>query len=153
MKKIVFQCVGNILLFTFMALAFLFPLSEVTQERYWIGGSLTIFPFLLIAYLIIYPVTYRLFAKKFQGGKGANSELAYLDEREKTIVAESTKIAYKVLVGGLIFIIPAIGGVRFFSLFSGIEISIYSTSIVLLATLLNVATVFYCIKWCLEYKK
>lgn len=153
MKKTVFQCVGNVLLFTFLGLAFLYPFSEVVQTELEFGGSVSIFPFLLIAYLIAYPVIYYILAKKYRWGKGADSELTYSDEREKIIVAESTKVAYKALIGGLIFIIPAIGGVKFFSLFTGMEISIYVTSIALLTALLNIATVLYCAKWCLEYKK
>lgn len=117
------------------------------------GGSVSIFPLLLIAYLIAYPVIYYILAKKYRWGKGADSELTYSDEREKIIVAESTKVAYKLLIGGLIFIIQTIGGVKFFSLFTGMEISIYATSIALLTALLNTATVLYCIKWCREYKK
>ena len=153
MKKVVFQCTGNVLMFTLLGLALLYPLTEIVQIEGGFAGSPSIFLFLLMAYLIAYPVAYGVIAKKNQWGKDNDSELAYSDEREKIIVAESTKVAYKALVGGLIFIIPAIGGVRLFSLFTGVDISAYATSIVLLTLLLDSAMVSYCIKWCCEYKK
>ena len=153
MKKTVFQCIGNVLLFTLMGLAFMFPFSEVTQMEMGFQGSITIFPFLLIAYLIVYPIVHYILVKKYHWGKSANSELAYSDEREKIIVSESTKIAYRVLIGGLIITIAAIGGIKFFSLSTGMDISTYSTSIALLTVLLDIATISYCVKWCREYKK
>ena len=147
MKKTIIQCSGNVLLFTLMGLAFMFPFSEVTQMEMGFQGSVTIFPFLLIAYLIVYPIVH------YHWGKNADSELAYSDEREKIIVSESTKIAYKVLIGGLIITIAAIGGVKFFSLSTGMDISTYLSSIALSTALLDIATISYCAKWCWEYKK
>ena len=153
MKKTIFICIGNVILFTLLGLTFLFPFSEIIQEDFGLGFSPSVFPFLLLIYFIAYPIVYHIVAKKYRLAKGADSELAFSDEREKIIVAESTKVAYKALVGGLLFIIATIGGVKFFSLFSGVEISIYMTTIILLTILLNVAMVTYCIKWCREYKK
>ena len=153
MKRTVFQCIGNILLFTLLGLAFLFPFSEIIPMETGFQGSVSIFPFLLIAYLIAYPIIHYVTRKKCHWEKSADSELAYSDEREKIIVAESTKIAYQVLVSGLIFAIAAIGGVKLFSLSTGVDISIYLTSIALLTLLLDVTTISYCIKWCKEYKK
>lgn len=153
MKKTVFQCIGNVFLFTLLGLAFLYPFSEIVQTEFMLGGSVSIFPILLIAYLVIYPAVYYILAKKYNWAKGSNTELAYSDEREKIIVAESTTVAYKALIGGLIFTIPAIGGVRLFSLFTGMEISVYAASVAMLTALLNIATILYCAKWCKEYKK
>jgi hypothetical protein len=153
MKRTVFQCAGNVLSFTFMGLAFLFPASEVVKTETGIGASLTFFPFLMIGFPIVYFIIYLILAKKYRWGKGDNSELAYSDEREKIIVAESTKVAYKVLIGGLIFVIPAIGGANFFSIFTGTGINIYMVAITLLTLLLNTAMISYCVKWYLEYKK
>lgn len=110
-------------------------------------------PLLLIAYLIVYPVIYYIFTKKSPWRKGAESELTYSDEREKTIVAESTKIAYIALIGGLIISIAVIGGLKFFSLSTGMNVSIYFVSISLLTALLDIATISYCAKWCWEYTK
>jgi hypothetical protein len=155
MRKTVFLCVANALLFVLVGLAFLYPASEVIQSQTPPGLEFrpTIFPLLLAVYLVVYPATCFILAKKYRWRKQADSELTYADEREKTIVAESTKVAYKVLIGGLIVIIPTIGGVRFFSLFSGMDLGIYPTSIALLAALLVVATISYCVKWCLEYRE
>lgn len=153
MKKTVILCVGNTLLFTLFGLAFLLPFSEISQMEFGFNGTVTIFPFLLIAYLIAYPIIWFILKKKYHWGKKDNSELAYSDEREKIIVAESTKTAYIVLIGGLILIIAAIGGVKFFSLSTGMNISSYTVSVALLTVLLDVATISYCVKWCLEYNK
>jgi len=153
MKKTVFQCFGNVLLFTLMGLAFMFPFSEVTQMEIGFQGTVTIFPILLIAYLIVYPIVHYILVKKYHWGKSANSELAYSDEREKIIVLESTKVAYKVLIGGLIITIAAIGGIEIISLSTSMDISTYSPSIALLTVLLDIATISYCVKWCREYKK
>jgi len=153
MKRTLFLCIGNAGLFTLIGLAFLYPFSGVTQMEMGFQGSVTIFPLLLIAYLIAYPVIHYVLAKKYHWGEKDNSELAYSDEREKAIVAESTKIAYMVLVGGLIITIAVIGSVKFFSLSTGMDISIYSTSIALLTALLVIATISYCVKWCWEYRK
>ena len=152
MKKTIIHCIGNLLLFTLMGLAFLFPFSEVSKMEIGFQGSVTVFPFLLIGYLIMCPIVHYILAKKYHWKKRADSELAYSDEREKIIVAESTKISYQVLIGGLITTIAVIGGVKFFSLFTSVEISIYSTSITLLTVLLDIAAISYCIKWCQEYK-
>ena len=153
MRRTIFLCVGNVLLFSFFGLAFLFPFSAFTPMEYGYGfqARLTIFPLLLVAYLIIYPLTCHILGKRYRWGKGAGSELSCEDEREDVIVAASTKVAYQSLIGGLLVLIPAIGGVRFFSLFTGIEISIYATAIALLTVLLIVATVLYCVTWCRSY--
>jgi hypothetical protein len=136
-----------------MGLAFLFPVSDVVITENGIGGSLTIFPFLMIAVPIVYLIAYFILAKKYHWGKADNSELAYSDEREKIIVAQSTKVAYKVLIGGLIFVVAAIGGINFFSIFTSMGISIYMVAIALITLLLNIAMISYCVKWCMEYKK
>jgi hypothetical protein len=107
----------------------------------------------LIIYLIIYPVVYYTIGKILKWNKKDNSELSYSDEREKVIVSEAAKTSYKILVGGLIIIIAIIGGVRFFSLFTHENISIYFVSVLLLTILLVISTVLYCIKWCMEYRR
>lgn len=94
-----------------------------------------------------------ILARKYHWEKSANSELTYSDEREKVIALESTKIAYKLLTGGLIVTIAAIGGVKFFSLSTSMDISTYSTSVALLTVLLDIATILYFVKWYREYKK
>lgn len=153
MNKMIFQCSGNAILFLLLGLAFLFPFSEIVQFEGGFGASVSIFPCLLLIYLVAFPVLYYVLAKKNRWKDKKGSELAYSDEREKAIVAEATRAAYLVLVGGLIMSIAAIGGVRLLSLATGVGISIYAVSVALLMALLVVATVTYCIKWCLEYRK
>ena len=154
MKKTIFISAGNTILFVLFGLAFLFPFSKIHQiQGTGFSGTITIYPILLFIYLIIYPVVYSVLRKTLKWGKKDNSELVFSDEREKVIVSEAAKTSYKVLVGGLIVIIAIIGGVRFFSLFTHEEISIYFTSVLLLTMLLVISTVSYCIKWCLEYHK
>jgi uncharacterized membrane protein len=154
MKKTIFISVGNIILFLLFGLTFLFPFSEIYQiETTGFRGTFTIYPILLVIYLIIYPVVYYITGKKLKWNKKDNSELSFSDEREKVIVSEAAKTSYKILVGGLIVIIAIIGGVKFFSLFTHENISIYFVSVLLLTILLVVSTVFYCIKWCLEYRR
>ncbi|WP_312443321.1 hypothetical protein [Lacrimispora sp.] len=154
MKKTIFISVGNTILFLLFGLAFLFPFSEIYQvENTGFSGTISIYPILLIIYLIIYPVVYYTIGKKLKWNKKDNSELSFSDEREKVIVSEAAKTSYKILVGGLIIIIAIIGGVRFFSLFTHENISIYFVSVLLLTILLVISTVFYCIKWCLEYRR
>lgn len=153
MRKIIFNCVGNILLFTLLGLAFANPFSSISQTEYGFSANITVFPFLLGIYMIAYPIIYFIVKRKFEWSKDVNSEMAYSDERERVIVGEASKTAYQVLVGGLITIIAAIGGIRFFSLFTNQDISIYAASILLLTMLLVITTISYCIRWCLEYKK
>lgn len=153
MKKIIFQCVSNTILFTLFGLAFLFPFSNISQTENGFSGSITVFPLLLGAYLLIYPVIYYVLAKMYKWNKKDNSELAFSDEREKVIMSEAAKTAYKVLIGGLIAIMASIGGLKFFSMSMNVDISIYLASIALLTILLVVATVTYCVIWCLEYRK
>lgn len=154
MKKIVIKSVGNIILFSLFGLAFLFPFSEIgVIENVGFRTTISIYPIMLAAYLIIYPILYYILRKRLMWSKKDVSELAFSDEREKVIVAEATKTSYITLIGGLIVGIAIIGGVKLFSLFTHEDISIYFISILLMTILLVVSTVSYCIKWCLEYCK
>lgn len=154
MRKTIFISAGNTMLFLLFGLTFLFPFSDIHQiESTGFSGTITIYPILLIIYLIIYPIVYYILGKILKWGDKNNSELTFSDEREKVIVSEAAKTSYKVLMGGLIVILAIIGGVRFFSLFTHENISIYFTSVLLLTMLLVISTVLYCIKWCLGYRK
>jgi|GEM_PF-4137750 len=102
--------------------------------------------------MILYPIVLTVLGKKLRWGHKA-SELSFRDEREQLIVAQSTKTAYYTLIGGLITAICALGGLRFFSAFSGITISIYAAAIILMTALLDVAAAAFCLKWCWEYRK
>lgn len=154
MKKTIFISIANAILFLLFGLAFLFPFSEINQTgTAGFKGTITIYPILLIIYMIIYPIVYYILRKTFKWNKKDNSELTFLDEREKMIVYKAAKTAYKILIGGLIVIIAIIGGVKFFSLFTHENISIYIVSVSLLTILLVLSSISYCIKWCIEYRK
>ena len=154
MSKIIIKSTGNIILFLLFGLAFLFPASEFRQTgEIGFGASPTIFPLLLVLYLVAYPIVYHILQKALRWDKKDNSELTFSDEREKMIVAEATKVSYVILTGGLLFSIAAIGGVRLFSLFIHQDISIYFTGVLLLTAVLIISSLAYCIKWCVEYRK
>lgn len=154
MKKTIFICTGNSILFLLWGLAFLFPFSKI-QPLAGTGftAKITIFPVLLIAYLIFYPTLLYIAKKRYAWGKKEDSELAFADEREKIIVEEAAKTAYKTLIGGIIACIAILGAVQFFSLFTQKAISLYFTSILLLTILLIIATIAYCLQWCIGYRK
>lgn len=153
MKNVIYNCALNILLFTLLGLAFMFPFSDFKQTEGGIEGAITIFPILLIVYLLVYPIIRYVIRKASKKEKIDDSELVFADEREKIIVSEATKTVYKVLIGGILVAIAMLGGIRFFTLFAHIDVSIYSIGILLLTVLLDAATVSYCIKWCHEYQK
>ena len=156
MKGTILRCASNVLLFTLFGLAFAFPTTGVAplETPYLTGieANITIFPIFLLAFLI-FAIIYFVLTKKLPWGKHTHSELLYSDEREKIIVAESTKTAYKTLMIGLPVAIGVLFGLRFFSLFAGLAVNIYAASILLLTALLNIAMISYCVKWCREYRK
>ena len=153
MKKVIFNCANNILLFTLFGLAFMFPFSTVRQMTDGVDVSLTAFPIIFIVYLLIYPFLYFFIRKKFHWEKKDNSELVFADEREKEIVSQATTTTYKVLIGGLISAVAIIAVVRFFALFIHRDVSIYKVSVLSITLLLILAMITYCMKWCSEYRK
>ncbi len=154
MKKMIIKSTGNTILFLLFGLAFLFPFSEIQLiEDSGFSATVTIYPILFAIYMIIYPIVYYILWKKLKWNKKDVSELAFSDEREKVIVSEATKTSYIVLMGGSLISIAIIGGIKFFSLFTHEDISIYFISVLLLTMLLVISTFSYCIKWCLEYRK
>ncbi len=154
MKKIIIKSASNIILFLLFGLAFLFPFSKIQSfENAGFSATISIYPIMLAVYLIIYPVLNYVLWKRLKWSGTDASELAFSDEREKVIVAEATKISYIILIGGLIMSMAIIGGVKLFSLFTHEDINIYFISISLIAILLIVSTISYCVKWCLEYRK
>lgn len=154
MRKIIFHSAGNTILFLLFGLAFLFPFAEIQQSgTTGFSGKMTVFPLLLLGYFIIYPIVNYIFNRVLKLDKRDHSELSFSDEREKVIVAEAAKVAYKILIGGLLITVAALGGIRTFSLFTREEISIYFVSVLLIMVLLIVTTIAYCITWCLAYRK
>lgn len=153
MRKIIFLCLGNVVLFILFGLAFLFPFANVTQTNTRFSASITIFPVLLLVYLIAYPITYYALSRIYKWGKKENTELFFTDEREKVIVSEATKLSYIILVGGIIATVAILGGTKFFSMITNLEITSYFIAVIALIIVLVVSTISYCIKWCSEYRK
>lgn len=152
-------CLGNLVLFILMGLAFLFPFSEysLVEGGFGIMFRPTVFPLLLLAYLVAYPILYAVLSRRFgwrgHFGRQPVSELSFSDERERAIVGEASKASYLVLVGGLIVIIPLLGGVKLVSDFSRAGIDMYVIAVAALTVLLAVATVTYGARWYCDYRK
>ncbi|MPN04742.1 hypothetical protein SDC9_151989 [bioreactor metagenome] len=68
-------------------------------------------------------------------------------------MAKATKAAYQVLIGGILAVIAALGGLRFFALFADMQFDLYRWAVALLCALLAVATVVYAAVWCKAYLK
>lgn len=155
MKKVIFECVGNSILFILAGLMLIYPCSDYQNNANEFYFKTGIFPAIFFFYLIVF-IGMRFYIYK-NGMKSLykESELTYSDEREKIIVAESTKIAYQVLLFGLMITMALLAGIRFFSLtiLQSMEINIYAVSIGLVTLNLVFAMISYCVKWCVEYKR
>lgn len=153
MKKTIFICSGNAILFLLLGLAFAFPADEVQLiEGAGFGAAVSVFPLLLLGYLMVYPLCFYVLKKLFGWHGPSDSELSYADEREKTLVAEAAKVSYVVLVGGILTVIAALGGLAFFSLFTQTSYNSYATAILLLSGVLMLSSISYGVKWCLGYR-
>ena len=155
MKKVIYECVGNSILFALMGLTLIHPFSEFSGSFEGFSAVTSVLPFIFIIYLILF-AGIRFFV--FRDGKKSqyhNSELSFSDEREKIIVSESTKTAYRVLVFALILSMAILAVTRFFSLtfLKNANISIYVVGVFLITMNLILAMISYCVKWCREYKK
>ena len=153
MKKTIILCTGNFILFVLFGLAFLYPAQQVRQLHPGISAGVGPIPILLLVYLIVFPVVYHLLAKKCHWGKNSGTELSALDEREQQVVAQATKAAYQVLIGGILVVVAALGGLRFFALFTDMQFDFYRWAVALLCALLAVATAVYAAVWCKAYLK
>lgn len=153
MKKTIILCTGNFILFLLIGLAFSYPAQQVQPLHPGVSAQVGLMPVLLLAYLLVFPVVYHLLAKKYHWGKNTGTELAAQDEREQQVVAQATKAAYQVLIGGILVVIAALGGLRFFALFTDMQLDLYQWAVAFLCALLAVATVVYTAVWCKAYLK
>ena len=157
MKKVIFECAGNSVLFILAGLMLIRPFSSYHHTPDGFSVVIGIMPFIFAAYLASF-IAIRFLV--FKGGKRPNeknaalgSELSYADEREKIIVAESTKTAYQALVFCLIVSMAILAGAKAFSFMIPAAINIYSVGVMLIASNLAVAMISYCLKYCVEYRK
>jgi len=154
MKRVIFECIGNSILFVLAGMMLIHPFSEFqnTDEKFYFATG--IFPLIFVLYLIVFGLV-RLVVYKKSKKPFKDSELSFSDEREKIIVAESTKLAYQVIITSLLVIMAVLAGIRFFSLtiLQNMGIDLYSVSIALITVTLVFAMLAYGIKWCVEYRK
>ncbi len=156
MKKIIFECAGNTIFFVLLGLMLLFPVSGSSSGTILDEGGFTatfsVTVMIFIGYTIIYGITRLVLSKKTAWLDKNNSELAFSDEREKSIRNNSAMLGYRVLMFGSIVSVCCIAAAQSFSVITGENISIYALSICLLILTLVITTIAYCIKWCLEYR-
>ena len=160
MKKVVFESVGNTLLFTLMGLAFMFPFSRYEGGVAADGFSLSVHlsPFLAVfeAFLVLYPIARAVFVRRsgLDASTRDNLELAADDERELQITGRALRTAYRVLMTCLIMGLGVLAAAQFLSAtFLGDATAVYRTAVGIIAATLVAASVSYCIRWCLEYRR
>jgi len=96
-KKVIFDCIGNSVLFILAGLMLIRPFSDYRHTQDELFVVVGIMPFIFVAYLAAFIVIRFLIFKneKRPENSALGSELAYADEREKIIAAESAKTAYQ----------------------------------------------------------
>ena len=137
MKKVVFESVGNVLLFVLMGLAFMFPFSRyeggATADGFSLSVHLSPLMAVFVVFLVLYPID---------------------DERELQITGRALRTAYRVLMTCLIVGLGVLAAAQFLSAtFLGDAVAVYRTAVGIIAATLVAASASYCIRWCLEYRK
>ena len=157
MKKVVFESVGNVLLFVLMGLAFMFPFSRYEGGATADGFSLSVHLSPLMAvFLVLYPIARAVFVRRsgLHASTRDNLELAADDERELQITGRALRTAYRVLMTCLIVGLGVLAAAQFLSAtFLGDAVAVYRTAVGIIAATLVAASASYCIRWCLEYRK
>ncbi|RDB63102.1 hypothetical protein C1878_04310 [Gordonibacter sp. 28C] len=160
MRKVVFECVGNALLFSLMGLAFMFPFSRyegsVSASGFSFDVHLSPFMVALLAFLALYAVVRHAFVKRngLRAHSTGNLELVADDERELQLSGRALKSAYRVLMTCLIVGLGVLAGAQFlFSAFLSDPVAVYRTAVGIIAATLVASSVSYCARWCLEFGK
>ena len=108
MKKVVFESVGNVLLFVLMGLAFMFPFSRyeggATADGFSLSVHLSPLMAVFVVFLVLYPIARAVFVRRsgLHASTRDNLELAADDERELQITGRALRTAYRVLMTCLI---------------------------------------------------
>ena len=157
MKKVVFESVGNTLLFALMGLAFMFPFSRyeggVAADGFSLSVHLSPFLAVFVAFLVLYPIVF-VRRSGLDASTRDNLELAADDERELQITGRALRTAYRVLMTCLIMGLGVLAAAQFLSAtFLGDATAVYRTAVGIIAATLVAASVSYCIRWCLEYRR
>jgi hypothetical protein len=155
LKKVIFECTGNIILIILVGLAFINPGSTIQNNENGLEFTSSIYVAILFVYIIVFGIVRYVVLKKSKKGFFKYSETTYNDEREKIIVSNATKLSYLVTIG---FLITSMAILAFMKAISNtsifqVDINIYTLSISLLTIAISLAFITFCIKWCIEYKK
>ncbi len=95
MKKVVFESVGNVLLFVLMGLAFMFPFSRyeggATADGFSLSVHLSPLMAVFVVFLVLYPIARAVFVRRsgLHASTRDNLELAADDERELQITGRA----------------------------------------------------------------
>ncbi|RLP06589.1 hypothetical protein D9T14_11775 [Propionibacterium australiense] len=145
-------CAGNVLLFALAGLALAIPFTHVEPIGD-VGFSFTPspFPFLLAGYLVVYPTLYRTLSHRLDWGTA--SELTAADEREQGIVGRATRASHTTFIAGLIIVAAALFALHVLELFTHATMHLYEASIIMISTLLVIATVVYAVTWVIDYRR
>ena len=121
MKKVVFESVGNVLLFVLMGLAFMFPFSRyeggATTDGFSLSVHLSPLMAVFVVFLVLYPIARAVFVRRsgLHASTRDNLELAADDERELQITGRALRTAYRVLMTCLIVGLGVLAAAQFLS--------------------------------------
>ena len=148
MNKVVFECVGNSIMFALSSL-FIVALITVGYVSSEVAIMWLIFFVAGVVYLVLRSV---LIVKRKEKLTALMSciELAKSDEREVRISNRASKTAYFVAMHSMSWIVIAIA---VFACFFPYAFNLSILSIVLITFGLILTTCAYCIRWVIEYKK
>lgn len=160
MKKVLFECVGNAVLFVLFALALLYPVvveeASVSTHGFSYSVSLSGYLLLFAVCCLVYSAVRHVFAKRnrIRVGVMDSMELACDDEREQVIAAKALRAAYFAAMMSLLGILYIFATVYFFSTASGtasVEL-MYRVAVIGVVVALEVVNAVYCIRWCVAYR-
>lgn len=161
MKKVLFECVGNGVLFALFGFAMMFPFavheSRVDSDGFAFSVSLSSSMIVLLAFVALFMVVRFVFAKR--NGLAIrmvdNMELACEDERERSILAKALFAAYHAAMVSLIVCFGVLALSYFFAvvLYGASAEFMYRVAIGCVMATLEIVNAAYCISWCVEYRK
>lgn len=160
MKKVLFECMGNAVLFVLFALALLYPVvveeATVSTNGFSYSVSLSGYLLLFVVCCLVYAVVRHVFVKRNRISVGAmgNLELACDDEREQALSANALRAAYFAAMLGLFGCLFVFATVYFLSTATGAASAelMYRVAVIGVVAALEVVNAVYCIRWCVAYR-
>lgn len=160
MKKVLFECMGNAVLFVLFALALLYPVvveeATVSTNGFSYSVSLSGYLLLFVVCCLVYAVVRHVFVKRNRIAVGAmgNLELACDDEREQALSANALRAAYFAAMLGLFGCLFVFATVYFFSTATGAASAelMYRVAVIGVVVALEMVNAVYCIRWCVAYR-